>query len=56
MSDGALHKLRLNEKFMTRLFSDRPEEISRFIRSNNIRLSEEKELISLAAYYDQLSR
>jgi hypothetical protein len=52
MADGSMHKLRLNERYMTRLFSDRSEAIKEFIYSNNISLSEEKDLVRLAAFYD----
>jgi|GEM_PF-2371532 len=54
MKDGAIRKLRQNEKSVVRLFSDRSEEISRFIRSNNIILSEERELVRLVNYYNHL--
>jgi len=54
--DGSIHKLRLNEKYMARLCSPRSEEISRFININNIKLTEEKELVKLVYYYDELTR
>lgn len=56
MGDGTLHKLKLNEKYMVRLFSDRSEEVGEFINSNGIRLSEERELVRLAVHYDQLDK
>jgi hypothetical protein len=54
LNNGPLGVFKKDKKMLLELLADKPSEVQTFITKNNIKLKEDKDLISVLAYYNSL--